>query len=196
MPIERVICFPHKGSSKCSWLDTKCTRRYWFWEYLCAGSGIFQCFISRKWRLSFPEHFHTRWAITRAIASIRISHYIKKMNTVSVRIDLNPNEKLSVIFYIHGGAFIMGSSNEFYGPDFLIEQRVIVVSFTLWISALETILIWSFDAIISGDDQLSCRCFWVFVTGITWIFWQYGPKRSTNGTQMDSQKYSSLWWRQ
>lgn len=111
-------------------------------------------------------------------------------------IDLNPNEKLPVIFYIHGGAFIMGSSNEFYGPDFLIEQRVILVSFTLWICAVETIAICSFDAIITGHYQLSCGRFWVSVVGITWIFWQYGPERSTNGTQMDSQKYPSLWWRQ
>lgn len=36
------------------------------------------------------------------------------------------NNKLAVMFYIHGGGYVMGSGNA-YGPDFLLEQNVILV---------------------------------------------------------------------
>lgn len=43
--------------------------------------------------------------------------------------NIEPNEKLPVLFWIHGGAFIGGSGNDgLYGPDFLIEKRVILVT--------------------------------------------------------------------
>lgn len=39
------------------------------------------------------------------------------------------NRKLAVIFFIHGGGFASGSGNNFfYGPDFLLEQDVILVT--------------------------------------------------------------------
>lgn len=34
--------------------------------------------------------------------------------------------KLAVMFYIHGGSYVIGSGNA-YGPDFLLEQNVILV---------------------------------------------------------------------
>lgn len=37
------------------------------------------------------------------------------------------NAKYPVMVYIHGGAYQTGSGND-YGPDFLLEQNVIVVS--------------------------------------------------------------------
>lgn len=39
------------------------------------------------------------------------------------------SKKLPVIFYIHGGGFSEGSGNNFFfGPDFLLEKGVIVVT--------------------------------------------------------------------
>lgn len=38
----------------------------------------------------------------------------------------NAQNKLAVMFYIHGGGYSTGSGN-MYGPDFLIEQNVILV---------------------------------------------------------------------
>lgn len=36
---------------------------------------------------------------------------------------------MPVLFWIHGGAFIGGSGNDgLYGPDFLIEKRIILVT--------------------------------------------------------------------
>lgn len=38
-------------------------------------------------------------------------------------------EKLAVLVYIHGGAFQINSgSDQFHGPDFLLEQNLIFVS--------------------------------------------------------------------
>lgn len=44
-------------------------------------------------------------------------------------IDVKPTEKLAVMFYIHGGGFHEGSGDDFqYGPDFLINDNVILVT--------------------------------------------------------------------
>lgn len=43
--------------------------------------------------------------------------------------DVNPSKKLPVMFYIHGGGFFEGSGNdEFLGPDFIINEDVILVT--------------------------------------------------------------------
>lgn len=43
--------------------------------------------------------------------------------------NIKSNEKLPVLFWIHGGAFFGGNANDgLYGPDFLIEKRVILVT--------------------------------------------------------------------
>lgn len=49
-----------------------------------------------------------------------------KITIFFVTADLKPDEKLPVIFYIHGGGFVQGAGNE-YEPDFLIEKNVILV---------------------------------------------------------------------
>lgn len=42
---------------------------------------------------------------------------------------MKPHEKLAVLIYIHGGAFVDQSGNDIsYGPDFLIEKGVILVT--------------------------------------------------------------------
>lgn len=44
-------------------------------------------------------------------------------------IDVKPTEKLAVMFYIHGGGFYEGSGDDQqYGPDFLINDNVILVT--------------------------------------------------------------------
>lgn len=44
-------------------------------------------------------------------------------------IDMDENEKLPVMVFIHGGRFLEGSGNDdFFGPDFLIDENVVVVS--------------------------------------------------------------------
>lgn len=42
---------------------------------------------------------------------------------------IDPNAKLAVMFYIHDGGYSVGNGNEFiYGADFLVENRVILVT--------------------------------------------------------------------
>lgn len=41
--------------------------------------------------------------------------------------NVNSNDSLAVLFYIHGGGYLDGASNDF-GPDFLLEQNVILIT--------------------------------------------------------------------
>lgn len=44
---------------------------------------------------------------------------------------------MPVLFWIHGGAFFGGSGNDgLYGPDFLIDKRVILVTFNYRLGVL------------------------------------------------------------
>ncbi|KAG8034167.1 hypothetical protein G9C98_001251 [Cotesia typhae] len=43
--------------------------------------------------------------------------------------DLNPDEPLAVLVWIHGGAFILGSGNDdVYGPDYFMTKDIILVT--------------------------------------------------------------------
>lgn len=43
--------------------------------------------------------------------------------------DVKPDEKLAVLFFIHGGGFAEGSGNDhILGPDFIIEKQTILVT--------------------------------------------------------------------
>ncbi len=44
---------------------------------------------------------------------------------------LNPNAKLPVIVFIHGGAFIFGSSND-AGPEYLLEGKLLMKISTIY----------------------------------------------------------------
>nr|CAA88030.1 estalpha2 esterase [Culex quinquefasciatus] len=58
--------------------------------------------------------------------------------------NLDSKQLLPVMLYIHGGAFMRGSSGvEMYGPDYLIQKDVVFVSFNYRIGALGFI---SFDS--------------------------------------------------
>lgn len=47
------------------------------------------------------------------------------MNSASVR----PNEKLAVLFFMHGGGFTDGAGDDtFFGPDFIVEKQTILVT--------------------------------------------------------------------
>lgn len=53
-----------------------------------------------------------------------------KSQILSLPADVKTGEKLAVLVFIHGGAFVEGSGNDdMFGPDFLIEQRIILVTF-------------------------------------------------------------------
>lgn len=50
-------------------------------------------------------------------------------NIINFLADIKPDEKLAVLFFIHGGGYIEGSGNDlFHGNDFIVEQNVILVT--------------------------------------------------------------------
>lgn len=54
-----------------------------------------------------------------------------------IKANVKPNERLAVLFFIHGGGFTDGSSDDLlYGPDFIIEKQVILVSFNYRLGVL------------------------------------------------------------
>lgn len=56
------------------------------------------------------------------------------------------------MLYIHGGAFMRGSSGvEMYGPDYLIQKDVVFVSFNYRIGALGMI----FDSLVDNLEECS-----------------------------------------
>lgn len=56
--------------------------------------------------------------------------FIQTFSLVSTVANIEPNEKLAVMFWIHGGGYYDWSGNDqLFGPDFLIEKRVILVTF-------------------------------------------------------------------
>ncbi|XP_055308325.1 esterase B1-like [Sitodiplosis mosellana] len=51
-----------------------------------------------------------------------------KLN-IFIPADVKPNESLAVLFFIYGGGYAEGSSNDYiYGPDFIVEQQTILVT--------------------------------------------------------------------
>lgn len=49
--------------------------------------------------------------------------------TIFILADVQPAEKLAVLVFIHGGSFVDGSGDDdLYGPDFIIENRAILVT--------------------------------------------------------------------
>lgn len=49
--------------------------------------------------------------------------------------NVTKNEKLPVLFFIYGGGYAEGSGNDnFYGPDFFVENHVILVTFNYRVS--------------------------------------------------------------
>ncbi|KAL0880441.1 hypothetical protein ABMA27_002864 [Loxostege sticticalis] len=51
--------------------------------------------------------------------------------------NLNPEKPLSVIFFIHGGGFMSGSGDVLvYGPDFIVQKNVVLVTINYRLDAL------------------------------------------------------------
>lgn len=51
--------------------------------------------------------------------------------------ELNPKNPLPVMFFIHGGAFKSGSGNiDHYGPDFLVQYGIVLVTINYRLEAL------------------------------------------------------------
>lgn len=47
----------------------------------------------------------------------------------NISADAKPDERLAVLFFIHGGSFRLGSGDDFfYGPDFIVEKQTILVT--------------------------------------------------------------------
>lgn len=74
---------------------------------------------------------------------------------------MKADEKLPVLFFIHGGGFAAGSGDDyFYGPDFIVEKQTILVTINYRLGALGFLSLNSTE--ISGnmglkDQQLALK---------------------------------------
>lgn len=46
---------------------------------------------------------------------------------MSISLDIEPSEKMSVIFFIHGGGYMSGGSS-WHGPDLLLDEDIVLVT--------------------------------------------------------------------
>uniref|UniRef100_A0A182JF69 Carboxylic ester hydrolase n=1 Tax=Anopheles atroparvus TaxID=41427 RepID=A0A182JF69_ANOAO len=69
--------------------------------------------------------------------------------------ELKPTKLLPVMLWIHGGAFMRGSSGtEMYGPDYLIQKNIVLVSFNYRLGAFGFLSFDSKDLGIPGNAGL------------------------------------------
>jgi carboxylesterase type B len=56
--------------------------------------------------------------------------------------------------WIHGGGYILGSGDrDFYGPDFLVDEHVVVVTFNYRLGALG-----KYYYLFTFQSVLKCEC--------------------------------------
>lgn len=101
--------------------------------------------------------------------------------------------------YIHGGAFVEGSGNDnFYGPDFLLNEDVVLVihrrikydlhnSHSSFVS-LTCLLI----VLKQGNVKLSFGSARIHVAGQPRIFWEYGTERPKFSFKMGQKQYRKV----
>lgn len=60
---------------------------------------------------------------------IRVCLVLNNSLNFLISADANPDNKHAIMFWIHGGGFTEWSGNDnLFGPDFLVEQKVILVT--------------------------------------------------------------------
>lgn len=63
------------------------------------------------------------------LISLWIEFQNQRIHYNSIPADVDQNEKLAVLFFIHTGLFTEGAGDDqFYGPDFIIEKQTILVT--------------------------------------------------------------------
>jgi hypothetical protein len=100
-----------------------------------------------------------------------------------------------VLFWIHGGGFVLGSgSEELYAPDYLITEDVVVVTINYRLGILGK---FAFITDIQNKNNLSQSWFRIFATGRSFVgstrkCWDEGHG---HGVEMGSEEYRQVRWR-
>lgn len=94
------------------------------------------------------------------------------------------DKQLPVVIYVVGGKFF-GGTPRFYGPDFLIDQDVIVVS----MKKVSVSFFCLIKITVLGDNELSRGSVGFYVTEFTKIFRQHGIERPIARNEMGCGKY-------
>ncbi|PSN35632.1 hypothetical protein C0J52_24363 [Blattella germanica] len=77
--------------------------------------------------------------------------------------EMNQCKAVPVMFWIHGGGFYVGSGNsDFYGPDYLVNQNVLLVTINYRLGALGFLS--TGDAVIPGNNGLKDQ-----VMALRWV---------------------------
>lgn len=154
-------------------MEAKCAWRISIWKLMHStskcpwqlgthfrGLSLFECFRAR-----YLIHFIAWYCIV-----LNLTPAIFIIFTTSVAAHNKSQKKLPVIFYIHGGGFAEGSGNDFFfGPDFLLEQGIIVVTINYrfdWKITIWCVLLWIFG-FYYGNLRMFCSQIgniWFYVT--------------------------------
>lgn len=116
--------FQFKGTttSRCMERHPKCnTIRF----KMLANNFQFFTILGRR-RLSLSKCVHTKWVRNQFKLQTKMVQY-RYWAKVSISLDIEPSEKMSVIFFIHGGGYMSGGSS-WHGPDLLLDEDIVLVT--------------------------------------------------------------------
>jgi cholinesterase len=91
----------------------------------------------------------------------QVTAFIIQMKRKVVYVPVSPNsDLLPVMVFIHGGGFQMGSSrSDIYGPDFLLQKDVVLVTFNYRIGPFGFLSLKDSSLNIPGNAGLKDQCF-------------------------------------
>lgn len=144
-------------------------------------------------RLSLPQCAHTREGKCHVFN--RLWTRIKRVRVLQQLEEgfVNETKLLPVIAYIHGGAFVMGSTR-IYGAEYFMDQDVVLVTMNYRLGALGNYSIVNLKYPLSGLVMTVNIIVFRIPEHRRWgSSRQHGPEGSSSGFKMDPEEHCNFW---